>query len=435
MGAGKGRGFTVNIPWDCEPGRGSVGSPGDAEYLLAFERVIEPVCAAFGPDIVLVSAGFDAALGDPLGGCRVTPGGYHEMTRRLQALPSAKGRVLVALEGGYSLQATSRSMAACCAALLGDPCPVFQRAKPSKRHAADDSQKPAPEELQGDDEDEEDEPSPVSREEDAEESPSAAAHPFVAPATAAGPRFRERIEEVREALAPFWPTLRSKPDAPPKRADDGHTLRLRIGNTYRRIGADAARKARNGPTGATLVHEWTLYLRQADAPVAGAGEFPADEDALHKDMIAQEIADNELAAKIARVEFLLDDGTTLVTQKRPPYAVARRSWSAGVVEIRVFFKPPTERVSKEDGQQSEQVYTCRPCGAPPPPLQVTHPLNFSDGGASTVHTVAMKPAAAGDGEESGLSAQDRRRAALERRRERFEPGAASAAIGAMFFRR
>ena len=49
---------------------------GDAEYVAAFKKVIMPIARAFGPDMVIISAGFDAALGDPLGGCCVTPAGY-----------------------------------------------------------------------------------------------------------------------------------------------------------------------------------------------------------------------------------------------------------------------------------------------------------------------------------------------------------------------
>jgi acetoin utilization deacetylase AcuC-like enzyme len=48
---------------------------GDAEYLAAFDELLMPVARQFNPDLVLVSAGFDAAEGDPLGGCKLTPAG------------------------------------------------------------------------------------------------------------------------------------------------------------------------------------------------------------------------------------------------------------------------------------------------------------------------------------------------------------------------
>jgi histone deacetylase 6 len=94
---------------------------GDAEYAAAFEGVLEPIAGEFAPDLVLVSAGFDAAEGDPLGSMRVTPAGYAWMTSRLSRL--AGGRVALALEGGYNLEAISRSAAACLRVLLGEPAP------------------------------------------------------------------------------------------------------------------------------------------------------------------------------------------------------------------------------------------------------------------------------------------------------------------------
>ena len=68
-GRGEGTGFSVNVDFRR-------GGMGDAEYLAAFRRVVMPVAQAFAPDIVLVSAGFDSARGDPLGGMDVTPVGF-----------------------------------------------------------------------------------------------------------------------------------------------------------------------------------------------------------------------------------------------------------------------------------------------------------------------------------------------------------------------
>lgn len=66
-GRREGRGkLTVNIPWE-QPGM------GDAEYLAAFDLIVIPILTEFAPDLVLVSCGFDAAAGDPLGGMKVTP--------------------------------------------------------------------------------------------------------------------------------------------------------------------------------------------------------------------------------------------------------------------------------------------------------------------------------------------------------------------------
>lgn len=68
VGTGAGAGYNINVPWPC-------GNMGDAEYFAAFSQVLMPVALAFDPDLVIVSAGFDAADGDPLGGCSLTPKG------------------------------------------------------------------------------------------------------------------------------------------------------------------------------------------------------------------------------------------------------------------------------------------------------------------------------------------------------------------------
>jgi acetoin utilization deacetylase AcuC-like enzyme len=82
----------VNIPWNC-------GGMNDADYMYAFEKIVMPIAREYNPDIVLVSAGFDAAMGDELGECNVTANGFAEMTRQLLTL--ADGRMALALEGGY----------------------------------------------------------------------------------------------------------------------------------------------------------------------------------------------------------------------------------------------------------------------------------------------------------------------------------------------
>ena len=112
-GGGKGRGFNVNVPWPA--------GMGDADFLAAFDRLLLPVARSFSPELVLVSAGFDAAAGDLLGGMRVSPEGYAALTERLLSL--ADGRVVLALEGGYNLDAIARSAAACLRVLLGEESP------------------------------------------------------------------------------------------------------------------------------------------------------------------------------------------------------------------------------------------------------------------------------------------------------------------------
>ncbi|XP_069687064.1 histone deacetylase 6 isoform X1 [Periplaneta americana] len=114
VGSGKGEGFTVNIPWNKS-------GMGDADYLTAFCQVVLPICYQFNPELVLVSCGFDACIGDPLGGCKVSPEAYGHFTHLLTAL--AGGRVILSLEGGYNVTSISHAMPMCTKALLGDPLP------------------------------------------------------------------------------------------------------------------------------------------------------------------------------------------------------------------------------------------------------------------------------------------------------------------------
>ncbi|XP_051804578.1 histone deacetylase 7-like isoform X1 [Acanthochromis polyacanthus] len=115
VGAGAGEGFNVNVGWT-----GGLNPPmGDAEYLAAFRAVVMPIAHKFSPDVVLVSAGFDAVEGhsSPLGGYKVTAKCFGFLTRQLMSL--AGGRVVLALEGGHDLKAICDASEACVSALLG----------------------------------------------------------------------------------------------------------------------------------------------------------------------------------------------------------------------------------------------------------------------------------------------------------------------------
>ncbi len=83
---------TLNVPL-------AAGS-GDAEYAQAFREIVEPAVGAFDPELVLVSAGFDAHERDPLGGMQVTAAGFRELARRCSSLGPKTAAVL---EGGYNL--------------------------------------------------------------------------------------------------------------------------------------------------------------------------------------------------------------------------------------------------------------------------------------------------------------------------------------------
>ncbi len=111
-GSGVGIGRNVNIGW-AEQG------VGDGEYMAAFQKIVMPIAHEFNPDLVIVSAGFDAAAGDELGGCWVTPACYSHMTHMLMSL--AGGKVAVCLEGGYNLKAISKSALAVAKTLMGEP--------------------------------------------------------------------------------------------------------------------------------------------------------------------------------------------------------------------------------------------------------------------------------------------------------------------------
>ena len=103
-GRGDGRGFTVNVPL-------SAGA-GDAAYGAAMDRIVAPVLEAYGPELLLFSAGFDAHARDPLAQMEVTENGFKTLIRRsLAAIGPAVGVGLL-LEGGYDLIGLGSSLAA-----------------------------------------------------------------------------------------------------------------------------------------------------------------------------------------------------------------------------------------------------------------------------------------------------------------------------------
>ncbi|KAM9830288.1 histone deacetylase 7 isoform 1-T1 [Syngnathus typhle] len=122
VGLGAGKGFNVNVAWT-----GGLDPPmGDAEYLAAFRTVMMPIAQEFAPDVVLVSAGFDAAEGNPapLGGYKVSAKCFSFLTRQLMSL--AGGRLVLSLEGGHDLTAICDASEACVSALLGAQDPLSE---------------------------------------------------------------------------------------------------------------------------------------------------------------------------------------------------------------------------------------------------------------------------------------------------------------------
>ena len=98
VGNGAGKGFTVNVPLGA--------GPGDAEFFLIFEEILEPIALEFKPELIFVSAGFDIYYRDPLGGMQVTPQGFANLTRVILefAQKTCGGKTVFVLEGGYHLE-------------------------------------------------------------------------------------------------------------------------------------------------------------------------------------------------------------------------------------------------------------------------------------------------------------------------------------------
>ena len=116
IGSGPGFGYTLNLP--VPPGS------GDACFCSLVEHVVVPVAREFQPQLVLVSAGYDAHAEDPLGECAVTDEGYRTMTASVRRLADElQAPVAVVLEGGYGLDALARSVAATVEVLAASQAP------------------------------------------------------------------------------------------------------------------------------------------------------------------------------------------------------------------------------------------------------------------------------------------------------------------------
>ena len=109
IGRGAGEGYTINVP--LPTGR------TDGDLLHAFEALLLPVADAYRPDLVLVSAGFDAHRRDPLGGMAISEEGFAALCDVVRSI--AGGRVVLLLEGGYDLVGLARSVRACAQVLAG----------------------------------------------------------------------------------------------------------------------------------------------------------------------------------------------------------------------------------------------------------------------------------------------------------------------------
>jgi acetoin utilization deacetylase AcuC-like enzyme len=113
-GMGRGRGYTLNLPVKA--------STRSSEQLRMFESSIEQIRTGFKPDLIIVSAGFDAHESDPLGQLRLTDDDFIAMTRIVKewAREVCGGRVVSCLEGGYNLQTLGETVRAHIGALAED---------------------------------------------------------------------------------------------------------------------------------------------------------------------------------------------------------------------------------------------------------------------------------------------------------------------------
>jgi acetoin utilization deacetylase AcuC-like enzyme len=112
-GAGAGEGYTLNLP--------QAGGSSGSEWLEAIDRQAIPAARAYRPDLILISAGFDAHRNDPLGGCLLDSSAYGEMARRVAGLAAELGVPAGAvLEGGYDLTALAESATATMEGLTGN---------------------------------------------------------------------------------------------------------------------------------------------------------------------------------------------------------------------------------------------------------------------------------------------------------------------------
>ncbi|MFN8372225.1 MAG: histone deacetylase [Anaerolineae bacterium] len=113
-GEGAGKGYTINVPLH--------GGHSDYGYAQIFEKVVWKAAARFRPELILVSAGFDAHFADPLAQMRLSLKGYAHLTRELIAMAKqfCDGKIVFVMEGGYNLQVLANGVLNIAYALLGN---------------------------------------------------------------------------------------------------------------------------------------------------------------------------------------------------------------------------------------------------------------------------------------------------------------------------
>ena len=125
IGEGRGTGFNINIPINSTSEAYKIAPQAkirDVDYLYILQILILPILKSFCPEIILVSCGFDALKGDPIGKFMLSPKLYHDYLKEIEKVCP---KLIVALEGGYNLKMVQRGSAMCLKALLGQEMIVF----------------------------------------------------------------------------------------------------------------------------------------------------------------------------------------------------------------------------------------------------------------------------------------------------------------------
>ena len=130
VGKGNGAGFTLNVPLTA--------GATDADYEVAYSRLALPVLKQFRPELILVSAGFDAHMDDPLAGMRLTSEYFGRLMRALADVADefSRGRLVAITEGGYDLTGLASSLRASIAALTDSPSKLDPPGGPAPRGEA-----------------------------------------------------------------------------------------------------------------------------------------------------------------------------------------------------------------------------------------------------------------------------------------------------------
>ncbi|MEW6595349.1 MAG: histone deacetylase [Thermodesulfobacteriota bacterium] len=129
-GRGRGEGYTVNVPLQ--------GGQDDFAFARIFNELLVPVARQYRPECIIISAGYDIYAGDPLGTMGVTPAGFGYLTRVMVELAEelCQGRLVLALEGGYSFEGLAAGVLASVAELTGEGGMAGERLDAFRRAAA-----------------------------------------------------------------------------------------------------------------------------------------------------------------------------------------------------------------------------------------------------------------------------------------------------------